>query len=181
MSSIYPRRAVVVAVLLLVLFGTIACGGSDDDNSAALAQGGGITVVDAWVRPADIGDAEQDNRSTDATPASEHDHSSSVTSAIYLTLENTGDTDQQLVSVETDVADMAEIHETTDNAGTMQMRPVDGIDVPAGERIEMTPGGMHIMLMGLHKSLKAGDHIDVMLMFDSGLMLEFDNVEVRDQ
>lgn len=177
-----PGHAITLVAMLLISSALVACGGSNDDDApAALAEDGGITVVDAWARPANIGDAGHDHHSADASPASEHDHSTSVTSAIYLTLENTGDTDQQLVSVQTDAADMAEIHETTDNAGTMQMRPVEGIDVPAGKRVEMTPGGLHIMLMGLHESLEAGDDIEVTLEFASGLTLTIDDIEVRDQ
>jgi len=47
----------------------------------------------------------------------------------------------------------------------MRMREVDGIDVPPGQRVELKPGGMHIMFMGLKAPLKAGDSFPATLTF----------------
>jgi hypothetical protein len=39
----------------------------------------------------------------------------------------------------------------------MKMRQVDAIDLPAGQTVELKPGGYHLMLMGLKAPLKDGD------------------------
>lgn len=51
-------------------------------------------------------------------------------------------------------------------AGAMQMRPVKSIDIPAGEKVELKPGGYHIMLIDLVEPLKLGDTFDLTLMFE---------------
>ena len=48
----------------------------------------------------------------------------------------------------------------------MMMREVRKIDVPAGHKVEMKPGGYHLMLLGLKRDLKAGETIGVTLEFE---------------
>jgi hypothetical protein len=48
----------------------------------------------------------------------------------------------------------------------MKMRPVTGVDIPAGQPVSLAPGGLHIMLMGLKKPLKAGEKFPLTLTFD---------------
>lgn len=57
---------------------------------------------------------------------------------------------------------------TTTMAGSeaMTMRPVEAIDIPAGETVMLKPGGYHIMLIDLAKPLKVGDKIDLTLKFE---------------
>ena len=45
------------------------------------------------------------------------------------------------------------------------MRMAGEINIPAGSRIEMVPGGTHIMLEGLRAPLKTGDSFDLVLKF----------------
>ena len=42
------------------------------------------------------------------------------------------------------------------------------INIPAGNRIQMVPGGTHIMLEGLRAPLKKGDRFDLVLKFRKG-------------
>lgn len=48
----------------------------------------------------------------------------------------------------------------------MRMRPLAKVDLPAGGRIEMKPGGHHIMLLGLTGDLRPGDTVTVRLRFE---------------
>ena len=50
--------------------------------------------------------------------------------------------------------------------GMMTMQPVDSIPVPAGEKVELKPGGYHVMLLDVKKVLAVGDTIDVTLTFE---------------
>lgn len=49
---------------------------------------------------------------------------------------------------------------------SMTMRPVDSIELPAGETVKLEPGGYHIMLLDLVKPLAKGDKVQVTLTFD---------------
>ena len=83
----------------------------------------------------------------------------------YLQIENTGKVADRLLSVRADVSASAELHTMAMDGDVMRMREVDGIDVPPGQRVELKPGGMHIMFMGLKAPLKAGDSFPATLTF----------------
>ena len=73
----------------------------------------------------------------------------------------------RLIAVETPLAERAELHTHLMKAdGTMQMRPVDGIDLKPGEPVVLKPNGeYHIMLIGLKQPLKQGDTFPMTLIF----------------
>ncbi len=48
----------------------------------------------------------------------------------------------------------------------MRMRPVAGIDLPAGKPVALTPGGYHVMMMDLKQPLKAGETVDLSLVVE---------------
>jgi periplasmic copper chaperone A len=91
-------------------------------------------------------------------------------SAGYFHIRNDGGTGDQLLAVESIVADRTEIHQSKVEDGVMRMTPMkDGVAIPAGADIEFKPGGMHVMFIGLKAPLKAGQKIPVTLVFrDSG-------------
>ena len=89
-------------------------------------------------------------------------------SAAFRGLSNTGKEDHTLVAAETPAAMMVELHEHTMADGMMQMREVEQIDLPAGATVELKPGGLHIMLMGLKSQLKPGDRVEITLIYGDG-------------
>ena len=90
----------------------------------------------------------------------------------YLTIHNHSDEDDRLVGVVADFAAKAEIHSMLHENGVMKMRPLpDGIKLPAGGMVELAPGGLHLMLMGLKQTLQAGQMLEIELTFASGRTL----------
>lgn len=86
----------------------------------------------------------------------------------FLSLKNNSSSDRSLLRAESDAAKNVELHQHTHKDGMMQMREVDKIDIPAGSTTALKPGGLHIMLIGLTRSLKVGDIVDIKLIFDDG-------------
>lgn len=75
----------------------------------------------------------------------------------FLTVTNTGTTADRLVSVSAGVSTKVELHEMSMEGGIMKMRALDGgIAVPAGGKVELKPGGYHVMFIGLKGPLEAG-------------------------
>ena len=86
--------------------------------------------------------------------------------AVNVAINNKGSADDRLVGAFTDHAAMAMVHQSELVDGVAQMRMAGEINIPAGKRIEMVPGGTHIMLEGLRAPLKTGDSFDLVLKFD---------------
>jgi copper(I)-binding protein len=76
--------------------------------------------------------------------------------AVFMRIVNRGTTADRLISAETERANKTELHTHIHDQGVMRMRPVEGIDLPAGAAIELKPGGEHVMLLGVTKPLSPG-------------------------
>ena len=121
----------------------------------AFGQAGGVKlqVEGAWARRA-------------AMMKGDSGGGGSGNGAIYALLVNAGNAPDALVGVASDASAKAEIHETYRDMNMMMMRPVGKIGVPAGGKVEMKPGGYHIMLLNLKRDLKTGETIGVTLQFE---------------
>lgn len=75
----------------------------------------------------------------------------------------TSDKDAKLVGASSSVLPNVEIHEMAMENDVMKMRQVTGIDLPAGQTVELKPGGYHIMFMNLADQVKEGDTIPLTL------------------
>jgi copper(I)-binding protein len=75
-------------------------------------------------------------------------------------------TDATLVGASSPVAQVVEIHEMKMDAGLMKMTAVERLPLPAGKRVALSPGGYHVMLMGLRKPLAAGEAVPITLSFE---------------
>ena len=107
---------------------------------------GRIAVSDAWARPT-IG--------------------SSTQGVIYLTITNTGSTPDRLTGASTPAAAKVELHKMDMSGSMMQMRAIASVAIAAGDSIEFSPGGDHIMLEGVKAPLKVGDTIKLTLEFET--------------
>ena len=72
----------------------------------------------------------------------------------------------KLVEVRTPVAGVAEVHEMAMDGNTMRMRALPALDLPAGQAVDLKPGGYHVMLMDLKGTLKAGDTVPLTLVVE---------------
>lgn len=82
----------------------------------------------------------------------------------FMTLKST--TGGKLVSASSPAAGSTEIHEMAMDGNVMRMRPVASLDLPAGQPVELKPGGFHLMLMMLKAPLKAGDMVPITLVIE---------------
>ncbi|MSQ69879.1 MAG: copper chaperone PCu(A)C [Betaproteobacteria bacterium] len=71
----------------------------------------------------------------------------------------------ELVSIASPAAGLVEIHEMILEGTVMKMRAIAKLDVPAGRKVELKPGGYHVMMMELAKPLKKGDTVPLKLIF----------------
>jgi copper(I)-binding protein len=83
----------------------------------------------------------------------------------------------RLVAAESPVAGVVEIHEMAMDGQVMRMRAISGVDLPAGKAVELKPGGYHVMLMDLKRSLTPGESIPITLVVESAGKRE--RVEVK--
>lgn len=86
-------------------------------------------------------------------------------SAAFMVIRNEGDESDYLVGARSEVAKVVEIHRTFMEDGVMKMRKLERVPVPAGGSVELKPGGIHVMLIGLKKTLKSGQTVEITLIF----------------
>jgi len=135
-------HSILAATLLLASVGLVGCA------SGASPSPGSIRAEGPWARPSMGMDRA---------------------GAAYLVLINGSGQDDALVGVTSPQAATVELHETVAGAsGMMAMQPVARIELPKGARVELKPGGYHIMLIGLTQELKVGDTVELTLRFEHG-------------
>lgn len=139
-----------------------ACARDGGEGSAASSEGcaprgtQGVIVSDAWTRTAQ----------TDRT-------------AVYLTLCTAGAPDA-LLRATSPAAATVELHETTRSAdGVASMQPSDEAPLIPGVPTRLTPGGTHLMLIGLIAPIEAGMKVPLTLEFRSGATVAIE-AEARD-
>jgi len=70
-----------------------------------------------------------------------------------------------LLGVSTPAAEQADMHTTLQADGMMQMRPIERLEIRAGESARFEPGGRHFMLTGLRQPLAADSQFPLTLRF----------------
>jgi copper(I)-binding protein len=89
-----------------------------------------------------------------------------MNSAIYLTIDNLGSKADTLTGVESDAADIVQVHETFKRSNDrMGMRQVDFVSIPPKSKVEFKPGGYHVMLIDMQKDYGIGSTIKGVLIF----------------
>jgi len=132
--------ALTVVSALGLAFAAAGAAAAADDVIA-----GDLTISGAWAR---------------ATPPG------APTAGAYLTISNRGSSDDTLVAVASPAAASSELHQMAMNNGVMTMRALpDGIVIPAGQSVSLTPDGYHVMLVSLAAPLKVGTTVPLTLTF----------------
>lgn len=136
----------VIIAILLISLSLIACGAAAGDPPPAQKGASGepeILVSEPFAR------------------------ASVPNGAVYMTLTNSGGSDDALLSAETDVAEAVELHESMmDENDVMRMSPIENVKVPAGSSATLEPGGKHVMLINLQQQLSPGDMFSLTLNFE---------------
>jgi copper(I)-binding protein len=91
-----------------------------------------------------------------------------TTSAVFATIENTGDKDRVIVEAASQASSVVELHDVIMDGDVMKMRQVKSITVPANGQTILKPGSLHIMLLDVDKPMKEGETINVELTFANG-------------
>ncbi len=90
------------------------------------------------------------------------------TGAAFMVIKNTSDIDDKLISARSKVASITEIHENMidPDDGTMMMRKIKSLDLPADEAVTLKPKGYHIMFIKLREPLTIDSEIPLTLNFE---------------
>jgi periplasmic copper chaperone A len=142
-------KAFVLALLCL-----LGLAGAAQAQSGASADGS-IQIVSPWAR---------------ATAGS------ASAGGAFMTIVNKGASADRLIGAASPIAGMAELHETKSENGVMTMSPVPALEIPAGGKAMLAPGGYHVMLMGLKAPLKEGQSFPLTLTFEKAGKID---VEVK--
>lgn len=125
----------VASLLLFAVLGASCTAVSPPAN-------GSLAVADAWMRPVPQGG----------------------NGAVYLTVTNSAGKPDRLLSARCADAAAAELHQVVMDGDRMSMVPVeDGLEIPGGGRLELSPGGHHLMLIDLARDLPVGGRLEVVL------------------
>ncbi len=127
----------------------------------ALAALIAIFAVPAWAHDYKLGAIEIGQPWTRATPPT------AEVGGGFLVITNTGTTPDRLIAARSLVAGKVEIHEMKMDGDIMRMREVEkGIEIPPGGKVELKPGGFHIMFMGLKAPFAKDTDVSVTLVFE---------------
>lgn len=86
--------------------------------------------------------------------------------ALFFVVENAGGKPDTLISAESKIADIVEVHETYSKGNDMMgMREVKFVEVPPKSKVEFKPRSLHVMLIDVVKDLKTGDKVEAVLVF----------------
>lgn len=85
----------------------------------------------------------------------------------FLKLTNNGTEADRLVKITSDVSGNIQLHDMKVEDGVMKMNEVSGgIEIAPGATVELKPGGMHVMFMGIKAPFKEGETVKAVLTFE---------------
>jgi periplasmic copper chaperone A len=131
---------------LLVLSAACAALAAPTLSAQPAASAGTLTVADAWVR---------------AIPGA-------AVAAAYMTLHNGGTQAVRVIGVRSALAGHAMIHETRLENGVSTMRAHEPLVIAAGASVELSPGGLHVMLHDLAHPLAVDEQVPLELLLEGG-------------
>jgi copper(I)-binding protein len=178
------RTAIALLAFLAPTALLAACGDDDDsdaDGTTPTGSAAAVEITDAWARTspamATAGavymQIENAGEADDALIGVAVDPSVAATAELHETTTETGEPEatgapMDTMSTMAPGTDAGMPSDTTAmGGGMMTMRPVERIDVPAGETVALEPGGYHVMLLDLAAPLEVGATVEVTLTFES--------------
>ena len=137
------RPLLLVAAVLSLLPGATVLAAPAQARAAASSAAAAPVVSDAWI--------------AEAPPGAHHN-------AAYLSLRN-GNRADTLLAVESPVAEVAELHAMQEAGGLLRMRREGSLALAPGASVQLAPGGRHIMLINMKRSLRVGEKVPLRLRF----------------
>lgn len=145
MRTFGSLRAMAAATIAAMMVISLAAGCTALPPVGSTAAPASLAIEGAYARPAPAGGM----------------------GGAFLTVVNPVSTTDRLLAAHTPIAQSVELHETIDDDGVMKMRPVQGgYEVPANGRLELKPGGKHLMFVGLSSPLTTGHDLELTLTFE---------------
>ncbi|GAA4182600.1 copper chaperone PCu(A)C [Shinella granuli] len=94
----------------------------------------------------------------------------------FMTITNKGAEADRLVSIAApDVSDDVQLHEMAVENDVMKMRQLpDGIEIPAGAKVELKSGGLHVMFMRIKHPFTEGEKFKATLTFEKAGKIDVD-------
>ena len=112
---------------------------------AASLRGGTLSIEGAWSRETATGQS---------------------VGGAFMTISNPGFRADRLMAASSPVAGEVQLHMMSMDGGVMRMRQVEGgLEVPAHGRLELKPGGFHVMFIGLKHALHQGERVPLTFRF----------------
>jgi len=137
--SLFKQMAVAAALTLAAIV-PIAAGHAHDVTV------GKLTIGHPWSRPSPM---------------------AADVAAGFLTITNSGSEDDRLVKATAAITSNVQIHDMKMEGDMMKMVELTGgIAIPAGQTVELKPGSLHIMFMGLKAQPAAGSTFQGTLTFE---------------
>ena len=85
----------------------------------------------------------------------------------FMKITNNGTAPDRLIKITADVADTIQIHEMKVEDGIMMMGEVPGgLEIAPGATVELKPGGLHVMFMGIKAPFRDGETVKAVLTFE---------------
>ena len=116
----------------------------------AASEDVGVTIDNLWIREAPPG---------------------MTTMAGYMALRNNTSRPEVLVAASSSGFETVMIHRSIVQDGMARMVHASQIELAPNASLVFAPGGYHLMLMNPKRTLRAGDRVDIILKFRSGLRL----------
>lgn len=118
-----------------------------------------LAATGAWAQASDL---------MVATPQAFATREGQPNAAAFLEIHNHGKVADRLTAVRfpSSLVSRGELHTMSHQDGKMVMRELKELVLPPGGTIKLQPGGDHLMLIGLKRSLKAGETLEATLVFE---------------
>ena len=91
----------------------------------------------------------------------------------YFTLHG-GTEDARLLSVTAPSVIKSELHESMTSGQMSSMAPIANVPLPAKAELTFAPGGKHVMLFDINRSVKPGDTMPLIFTFSNNLKIQYD-------
>lgn len=138
---------------------------------ASLTLPNGATAVETFAFEI-LSEASEDDMPT--MERSGMDGGTSEASAVYMRVSNRGAIDRVIVSAESAAANRIDFHQTALENDIARMEALEALVIPAGETLELRPGGPHIMLSELTGDLRPYSGFSLRLKCSAGEVYDLD-------